>query len=70
MDRNRSGSPVSIYSASQESGATLLSAAIAWFSFELDLRYSKDHAMTVIISRRHACDQVKLVRHLRGRNLG
>ncbi|MEU1881408.1 hypothetical protein ABZ470_29245 [Streptosporangium sp. NPDC020072] len=70
MDRNGSGSPVSIYSASQEPGATLLSAAIAWFSFELDLRYSKDHVMAVTISRRHSCEQVKLVRRLRGRNLG
>jgi hypothetical protein len=26
--------------------------------------------MAVFISRRHACDQVKLVHHSRGRNLG
>ncbi|MEU4514868.1 hypothetical protein AB0G05_35670, partial [Nonomuraea wenchangensis] len=32
--------------------------------------YSKDHAMAVFISRRHACDQAELVHHFRGRSLG
>ncbi|MFF3444665.1 hypothetical protein, partial [Streptosporangium sp. NPDC002721] len=31
--------------------------------------HSKDHAMAVLISRRHACYLGKLVHHLRGRNL-
>lgn len=37
MDRNRSGSPCSICSASR-AGSTLLDTAIALFSFDLEVR--------------------------------
>ncbi|MEV0354423.1 hypothetical protein AB0H88_52535, partial [Nonomuraea sp. NPDC050680] len=38
MDRNMSGSSLSICLASHSPGVTLLSAAIALFSFDLELR--------------------------------
>jgi hypothetical protein len=54
MDRNRSGSPASICLASHAPGSTLSFTAIAFFSFDLDVAITKDHAMAVLISRRHA----------------
>src|SRR4051794_5633838 len=53
MDRNRSGSPASICLASHAPGSTLSFTAIAFFSFDLDVAITKDHAMAVLISRRH-----------------
>ncbi|MCG5214692.1 FAD-dependent oxidoreductase [Streptosporangium soli] len=53
MDRNRFGSPVSICCAGHRSGVTLLSAVIAVLL--LGIVATKDHAMAVLISRRHIC---------------